>query len=86
MSGSLYRHLAQYFAAAYPELCTMVVVPGAEEFSSTIAIARAADPLRAAAALGFSVFFLRAAREIYPHYGFAPTNEAEYGAIIRSDD
>lgn len=80
--GIIFHHLAQYFAAAYPELCTMVAVPGAEKFSSTIAMASTKDPLRAEAARGFSEFFLAAAREVYPRYGFAVMNEAEFGATI----
>jgi Bacterial extracellular solute-binding protein len=47
--GIIFHHLARYFAATYPELCAMVIVPGAEKFSSTIAMAQAIDPLRAAA-------------------------------------
>jgi hypothetical protein len=67
----------------YPELCAMVTVPGAEQFSSTVAMVQTVDPLRAPAAKAFSEYFLRVAREVYPHYGFATMNEAEYGATIR---
>jgi hypothetical protein len=80
--GIIFHHLARYFAAAYPDLCNMVVVPGAEEFSSIIAMAITTEPLRAQATRGFSEFFLGAAREIYPRYGFATMNEAEFGAAI----
>jgi hypothetical protein len=81
--GIIFHHLARYFAATYPELCALVIVPGAEKFSSTIAMAQTIDPLRIAAATAFSEFFLGAARELYPRYGFATINEAEYGATIR---
>jgi len=81
--GIILHHLARYFAATYPELCAMVTVPGAEKFSSTIAMAQINDPLRAPAAKAFAEFFLGAAREIYPRYGFATMNEAEFGATIR---
>jgi hypothetical protein len=80
--GIIFHHLARYFASAYPELCTMVTVASFEEFSSTIAMAATTDPLRAEAAQGFSEFFLGAAREVYPHYGFAVMREAEFGAKI----
>jgi hypothetical protein len=83
--GIIFHHLAWYFVSAYPELCTTVTVPGAEEFSSTIAMAATTDPLRAEAATGFSEFFLGVAREVYPHYGFAVMNEAEFGAAISLD-
>ena len=39
--------------------------------------------LRALAAKAFSEFFLGVAREVYPRYGFAMLNEAEYGTTIR---
>ena len=61
----------------------MVTVPGAEKFSSTIAMAQTIDSLRVAAATAFSEFFLGVAREVYPCYGFAMMNEAEYGATLR---
>ena len=81
--GIIFHHLARYFAATYPELCAMVTVPGAEKFSSTIAMVETVDPLRALAAKAFSEFFLGVAREVYPRYGFAMLNEAEYGMTIR---
>jgi len=81
--GIIFHHLARYFAMTYPELCAMVTVPGAEQFSSTIAMAQTVDPLRAPAAKAFSEYFLRIAREVYPRYGFAMMDEAEYGTTIR---
>jgi len=81
--GIIFHHLARYFAVTYPELCAMVAVPGAEQFSSTIAMAETVDPLRAPAAKAFSDYFLSVAREVYPRYGFAMMDEAEYGAVIR---
>jgi hypothetical protein len=81
--GIIFHHVARYFAANYPELCAMVTVPGAEKFSSTIAMAQINDPVRALAAKAFAEFFLGVAREVYPRYGFAMMNEAEFGATIR---
>jgi hypothetical protein len=46
-------------------------------------MAQAIDPLRAPAATAFSEFFLSVAREVYPRYGFAMMNEAEFGLTIR---
>jgi accessory colonization factor AcfC len=83
--GIIFHHLARYFAATYPEHCAMVTVPGAEKFSSTIAMAQTIDPLRAPAAKAFSEFFLGVAREVYPRHGFTTMNEAEYGAVIRPE-
>ena len=60
-------------------------MPEAEKFSSTIAMAAIADPLRARAVKAFSEFFFAVAREVYPRYGFAALNEAEFGATIRLD-
>jgi accessory colonization factor AcfC len=79
--GIIFHHLARYFAATYPELCAMVTVPGAEQFSSTVATAQTVDPLRAPAAKAFSEFFLDVAHEVYPRYGFAMMNA--YGATLR---
>jgi accessory colonization factor AcfC len=80
--GIIFHHLARYFAATYPELCAMVMVPGAKKFSSTIAMAKTTEPLRASAAKAFSEFFLGVAHEVYPRYGFAMMSEAEYGTTI----
>ena len=63
----------------------MVSLPEAEKFSSSIALAEAIDPLRATAAKAFSEFFLVAAREIYPRYGFAMMSDAEFGAATLLD-
>jgi hypothetical protein len=81
--GIIFHHLARYFAATYPEHCAMKTVPGAEKFSSTIAMAQTIDPLRAPAAKAFSEFFLGIAREVYPRYGFARMNDVEYATTIR---
>ena len=81
--GIIFHHLARYFAATYPELCAMVTVPGAEQFTSTIVMVQMVDPLRAPAAKALSEFFLSVAREVYPRYGFATMKEAEFGATIR---
>jgi hypothetical protein len=64
--GIIFHHLAQYYAAAYPQRSAIVTVPGADRFSSTIAIASVTDPLRAQAANAFSEFVLGVAREVYP--------------------
>ncbi|MBV8937295.1 MAG: substrate-binding domain-containing protein [Alphaproteobacteria bacterium] len=80
--GIIFHHLARYYAAAYPQLCSMVEVPGAERFSSTIALVSTVDPPRALASKAFSQFFLEVARDIYPRYGFAFMSEADFGAEI----
>ncbi len=81
--GIIFHHLARYFAGAYPQLCTMVAVPGADKFSSQIAMVSSLAPLRAQAAKAFSEFFLGVAREVYPRYGFAALSEAEFGATVK---
>jgi ABC-type sulfate transport system substrate-binding protein len=80
--GIIFHHLARYFAAAYPQLCAMVTVPGAEGFSSTIAMVSTVEPPRAAVAEAFAEFFFKVAREVYPRYGFAVLDETEFGAPI----
>jgi ABC-type molybdate transport system substrate-binding protein len=84
-AGIIFHHLARYFAAAYPQLCTMVTVPGADQFASQIAMVSSAEPLRAQAAKAFSEFFFGVAREVYPRYGFATISEAEFGAPVKLD-
>jgi hypothetical protein len=81
--GIIFHHLARYYAAAYPQLCAMVEVTGAEGFSSTIAMVSGIKPLRAQAANAFSEFFLGVARDVYPRHGFAYISETEFGAAIR---
>ena len=80
--GIILHHLARYFAAAYPQLCAMVAVPGAEGFSSTIAMVSPVEPPRAAATQAFAEFFFSIAREVYPRDGFAVLGEAEFGTPI----
>jgi hypothetical protein len=80
--GIIFHHLARYFAAAYPQLCAMIIVPGAEAYSSTIAMISTIGPLRALAAKAFTEFFFTVAREIYPRYGFAVLGEGEFGAPL----
>ena len=84
-AGIIFHHLARYFAAAYPQLCTMVTVPGADQFTSQIAMVASAEPLRAQAVKAFSEFFFGVAREVYPRYGFATISEAEFGAPVKLD-
>ena len=81
--GIIFHHLASYFAATYPELCALVIVAGAEKYSSTIAMGQTIDLLRVTAATAFSEFFLGVAREVYPRYGFARMTEAEFGLTIQ---
>ena len=80
--GIIFHHLARYFANAYPQVCAMVTVPGAEQFSSTIAMVSAINPLRAKAGKAFAEYFLSVARTVYPRYGFASMSEAEFGAPL----
>jgi len=84
--GIIFHHLARYSAEAYPQLCQMVTVREAENFSSTIAMALAVDPLRARAATAFSEFFFKIARDVYPRYGFTAMGESEFGRTIRLED
>jgi hypothetical protein len=80
--GIIFHHLAQYYAAAYPNVCSMVAIPEAERYSSTIAMAQTLNPLRALAARTFSEFFLESAREVYPRYGFATMSPQEFGQAV----
>jgi Bacterial extracellular solute-binding protein len=81
-AGVIFHHLAQYYAATYADIFAMEAVAGAERFSSTIAMAPVADPLRAPAARAFSDFFMMVAHDVYPRHGFATMAPADYGAIL----
>ena len=83
--GIIFRHLAEYYASAYPDLCTMIPLPGAEQFSGTIALTTVERPIRVIAARAFTKFFLDNAREVYPQFGFASMSEADYGAQLTLD-
>ena len=53
---------------AYPQVCGIVTVPGAEQFFSTIAMVSAIDPLRAKAGKTFTEYFLSVARRMHHSY------------------
>jgi hypothetical protein len=80
--GIIYAHLAQYYAAAFPQIFAKITVPGAEQFSSTIAFVRSVNPLRSVPANAFYKYFLEAARDIYPRHGFATMDVEEFGEEI----
>ena len=80
--GIIYAHLAQYYAATFPQIFAKVMVPGAEQFSSAIAMVRSVDSLRAAGGKAFSEYFLDAARDVYPRHGFATMDAEEFGEEI----
>lgn len=83
--GIIFRHLAHHFATAYPQLCAMVTVSGAERFSSTLAMAATSAALRTDAAGAFAEFFLGVAREVYPRYEFARMGDSEFGVPLNLD-
>jgi extracellular solute-binding protein len=83
--GIIFSHLAQYYARTFPTLVEAIDVPGAEHFSSTIALAAASPPLRPRAAAAFEEFFLGVARGLYPRYGFATMAAEEFGQALHLD-
>jgi hypothetical protein len=76
--GIIFAHLARYYARVFPDLVEMIEVPGADRFSSSIALTATAAPLRPHAATAFEEFFLSVARSLYPRYGFAAMSPEEY--------
>ena len=83
--GIIFAHLARYYARTFPDLVEMIEVPGAERFSSTIALTAAAAPLHPPAATAFEEFFLGIAGSLYPRYGFAAMSPEEYGRKLDLD-
>jgi len=78
-AGLIFRHLALYYSRTFPQLFATVEVPGAEQYASTIAIAKVRNPPHAKAQAAFLEFFLARAREVYPRYGFAALDREDYG-------
>jgi hypothetical protein len=81
--GIIFRHLAQYYARTFPALLEAVEIPGAERFSSTIALTATSPSLRPRAAAAFEEFFQRAARDLYQRYGFATMGAEEFGQELQ---
>ena len=84
-AGIIVRHLAQYFATTYPDICQMIPIEGADQFASTIALATVQQPIKTTAARAFTEYFLGTARMVYPNYGFAEMTSSEYEAPLILD-
>jgi hypothetical protein len=78
-------HLVSYWARILPNHFEFVAVPGAEPFSTQIAMARVNNPLRSRAVKAFDDFFFSRARDVYPRYDFARMNDNEFGAALKLD-
>jgi hypothetical protein len=78
--GPIFSHLAQFYAAVFPDRLRAVAVPGAERFGQDIAMVRTTRT-RSALAASFERFFLEAARTAYPDGGFADLG-ATFGANV----
>ena len=78
-----WRHLVSYWARIFPDHFEIVAVPGAEPFSTQIALARVENPLRSGAMKAFDEFFFSRARDVYPRYDFARMNDNEFGAALK---
>jgi hypothetical protein len=83
--GIIVRHLALYYAGAFPDLVATLPIPGAEGYGSTIALARVVDPPHARAADAFVEYFLGIADRLYPRYGFAAMAPEDYRRRINLD-
>jgi len=80
-----WRHLVSYWARIFPNHFEFVAVPGAEPFSTQIALARVDNPLRSGAMKAFDAFFFSRARDTYPRYDFARMSDSEFGATLELD-
>jgi hypothetical protein len=78
-------HLVSYWTRIFPDLFELVAVPGAEPFSTQIALAHVNNPLRSGAMKAFDEFFFGRARYVYPRYDFAHMNDNEFGASLALD-
>ena len=80
-----WHHLVSYWARIFPDHFESVDIPGVERFSTQIALARVNDPLRPQATKAFDEFLFGRARDVYPRYGFARMNDAEFAARLELD-
>jgi hypothetical protein len=79
--GIIFSHLAAFYAQTYPDRLRSVVVPEAEPFGQTIAMARTVgDPRPLVDA--FEQFFLEVARTAYPQGGFSAEKDFQFGAEL----
>jgi hypothetical protein len=79
--GTIFSHLAAFYAQRYPDRLRYIAVPAAEPFGQEIAVARTIrerGPLTAA----FEQFFMEAARTAYPAGGFTAESNFRYGATL----
>lgn len=81
-AGLIVRHLALYYAKAFPETFEAVDLPGAERIFTDIYIARTAKPRNVQAAALFLEYFFSHAAEAYPAGGFARLPEPEFGRTL----
>src|ERR1700730_5875636 len=77
--GIIFSHLAQYYAPMFPTLVDTVNVPGAERFSSTIAVTAASAPLRPRAATRLRNSSLISPARFIHNRGFATMLAEEFG-------
>jgi hypothetical protein len=72
--GLIFRHLANFYASAFPERLRALAVPGAERFGQDIAIVRTTRSHALAAS--FERFLMEVALGAYPEGGFAQLGSA----------
>ena len=80
-----WHHLVSYWARIFPDHFEAVAVPGAERFSTRIALGRVVDPLRPRAMKAFDEYFFSRAKEVYPRYDFARMSDDEFAASFALD-
>lgn len=80
-----WHHLVAYWARIFPNHFEAIAIPGAEPFSTQIALARVDNPLRLRAMTAFDEFFFGRAREVYPRYEFAHMSDDEFSKTLTLD-
>jgi len=81
-AGLIVRHLALYYAKAFPGTFETVDVPGAERVCGDLYAAKALEPRNGQAAALFLEYFFSQAAEAYPAGGFARLPDAEFGQTL----
>ena len=85
-AGLIFRHLAEFYAGAYPEQLVFVPVDATAPFGTTIAVARATAASENPLADCFEQFLLEVAPAAYPAGGFASPETFRFGERVALND
>jgi len=80
--GLIVRHLARFYAEAFPDLLRAIDVAGAERFGQEIGVVETERARRHPLAAAFRRFLMEAAQSAYPDGGFAVLGPDVFGRSL----